>query len=173
MTRKKILGLIAVSVFVAAPVFYFSPEPQLPAGTKIDKLVVLKSERKLLAYSHGQLIKTYIIALGRNPEGDKEYEGDKKTPQGLYYINDKNPNSDYHKNLGISYPNAEDTRHAKSLGKPAGGAIKIHGLRNGTGAIGKFHRLFDWTLGCIALTNKQIDELYTAVAVGTPIEIQA
>lgn len=169
---KKTFLLTALVAFAGAALFYLYPEERLPAGTTIDKLVVLKSERQLLAYSDGELVKTYIIALGRNPEGDKEYEGDKKTPQGLYYINDKNPNSAYHKNLGISYPNAEDIKHAKSLGKSAGGDIKIHGLLNGTGFLSKFHRWFDWTMGCMAITDTEIDELYEAVPVGTPVEIK-
>ncbi|WP_092105795.1 L,D-transpeptidase family protein [Pontibacter chinhatensis] len=172
MTRKKIFGFTAVVAFMAVTVYYFYPEPELPAGTEIDKLVVLKSERKILAYSDGKLMKTYTIALGRTPVGDKEYEGDKKTPEGRYYINDKNPNSAYHKNLGVSYPNEDDIRHARSLGKSPGGDIKIHGLRNGTGFISKFHRWWDWTLGCLALTDNEMDELYSAVPVGTPIEIR-
>ena len=126
----------------------------------------------MLAYSKGHLIKTYRISLGRNPIGHKEYEGDKKTPEGHYYINDKNPNSGYHKNLGILYPNKEDIENAKRLGKPVGGDVKIHGLRNGIGFLGKFHRWYDWTMGCIALTNEEIDELYNAVAIGTQIEIK-
>ncbi|MBF8963002.1 L,D-transpeptidase family protein [Pontibacter sp. FD36] len=173
MTRKKIISFIAVAAFIGASVYYFYPEQKLPAGTKIDKLLVLKSERKLLAYADGQLIKTYTIALGRSPVGHKEYEGDKKTPQGLYTINDKNPNSAYHKNLGISYPNTDDIKHARTLGKSPGGAIKIHGLQNGTGFISKFHRFFNsWTLGCIAVTDEEMDELYDAVPIGTPIEIR-
>lgn len=163
---------IFLSVIAAALLaFYFFPEQELAPGTAIDKLVVYKSERKLLAYADGELVKTYTISLGRRPEGDKEYEGDSKTPEGTYTINDKNPNSAYHKNLGISYPSADDIAHAKKLGKQAGGAIKIHGLRNGTGLIGRLHRWADWTQGCIALTDKEVDELYEAVAVGTSIEI--
>ena len=76
------------------------------------------------------------------------------------------------KNLGVSYPNKYDIKHAKELGKPAGGDIKIHGLRNKTGIIGKFHRFFDWTLGCIALTNEEMEEIYNATPVGTKIEIK-
>ena len=171
-TLKKRLSTILFTAFAGAALYYFYPESKLPAGTTIDKLVVLKSERKLLAYSDGRLIKTYTIALGRNPEGDKECEGDKKTPEGSYTINGKNSNSAYHKNLGISYHNADDIRHARSLGKSPGGDIKIHGLRNGTGFIYKFHRLFDWTLGCMAVTDAEMDELYGAVPIGTPIEIK-
>lgn len=172
MTKRKSL-LIVVGVFLTAfAVYYFYPEPKLPAGISIDKLVVYKSKRQLLAYSNGQLVKTYHISLGGKPAGDKEFEGDKKTPEGIYFINDKNPNSGYHKNLGISYPNDNDLAYSKNLNKPAGGDIKIHGLRNYTGFIGKFHRWSDWTLGCIAVTNDEIDELYDAVKIGTPIDIR-
>ena len=124
------------------------------------------------AYANGQLLKTCKVSLGAEPNGDKEFEGDKKTPEGIYYINDKNPNSDYHKNLGVSYPNNVNQRQAKNLGKLAGGDIKIHGLKNNSGFIGKFHRWYDWTLDCTAVTNQEIDELYNAVSVGTPIEIK-
>ncbi|WP_276497901.1 L,D-transpeptidase family protein [Pontibacter litorisediminis] len=156
------VGLLAYNLF---------PEQELTPGTAIDRLIVYKSERKLLAYADNQLVKTYTISLGRKPDGRKEFEGDRRTPEGTYTINDKNPNSAYHKNLGISYPSADDIAHAKKLGKPVGGAIKIHGLRNGTSVIGKLHRWADWTQGCIAVTNDEISELYEAVAVGTPIEI--
>ena len=152
--------------------YYFYPEDKLPRDIQIDNIVVYKSKRELLAYSNGQLHKTYKISLGRQPIGSKEFEGDKKTPEGIYFINDKNPNSGYYKNLGISYPDKDDIENAKHLGKSAGGDIKIHGIRNKIGFIGKFHRWFDWTLGCIAVTNGEIDELYKAVKIGTRIEIQ-
>lgn len=159
-------------IFLSISIYYFYPEKKLPTNIQIDKLVVNKSKRELLAYSNGQLIKTHRISLGRNPIGHKEYEGDKKTPEGIYYINDKNPNSGYHKNLGISYPNKKDIENAKRLGKSPGGDVKIHGLRNGSGFISRFQRWGDWTMGCIALTNSEMDELYEAVAIGTPIEIK-
>lgn len=170
--KRRILKFIILIVFLGTTIYYFYPEQKLPANTKIDNMIVYKSKRQLLAYSNGKLVKEYKISLGRKPIGDKEYEGDKKTPEGIYYINVKNPNSGYYKNLGISYPNKEDISNAKRLGRPAGGDIKIHGLRNRIGIIGKFHRLFDWTLGCIAVTNDEIGELYRAVKVGTPIEIR-
>lgn len=172
MTKTKILLLTIPLLIVGFSIYYFWPEKKLPANIDIDKLVIYKSKRKLLAFSNGQLIKTYKIALGRQPIGRKEFEGDKKTPEGIYTINDKNPNSGYHKNLGVSYPNQEDIANAKRLGKPTGGDIKIHGLRNKTGYISKLHRWTDWTLGCIALTDQEIDELYKSVKVGTQIEIK-
>ena len=99
--------------------------------------------------------------------GAKKYEYDQKTPEGIYYINDKNPNSGWHKNLGISYPNQEDIKRARELGKTGGGNIKIHGLQNKRNYIGKFHRWNDWTLGCIAVTNQEMDEFYRFVKIGT------
>lgn len=161
-----------ILILVIAIAYYFYPEQKLVAGVKIDSLIVYKSERRMEAYSLDKLIKTYKISLGRNPVGDKQFEGDKKTPEGIYRINAKNPNSGYHKNLGISYPDANDIAEAKSLGKPTGGDVKIHGLRNGQGFIGKFQRWYDWTAGCIALTDEEVDELFTAVEIGARIEIK-
>lgn len=172
MTKVIKIWLTIFLIFSGLAVYYFYPEDKLPADIQIDKLTVYKSKRQLFAYSSGQLVKTYNIALGRQPVGDKKFEGDKKTPEGLYFINDKNPNSGYHKNLGISYPDKDDKENAKRLGKPTGGNVKIHGLRNKTGFISKFHRWFDWTLGCIAVTDEEIDELYNAVKIGAEIEIR-
>lgn len=124
-----------------------------------------------MVYSGTILLKTYKIALGKNPIGHKQFEGDFKTPEGNYKIDGKNAKSSFHKNLGISYPDENDLENAKSLGKPAGGDIKIHGLRNGKGYISKFHRWQDWTAGCIAVTDDEIDELYEAVKTGATIEI--
>jgi len=163
---------ILLTIFLVITVYYFYPEAKLPKGKIIDKIEVYKSKRKMLVYSEGKLLKTYKIALGRNPIGHKEFEGDFKTPEGIYEINAKNPNSGYHKNLGVSYPNEKDIAHAKSLGKSPGGHIKIHGIRNGSGFISKFQRWKDWTAGCIALTNEEVDELYEVVKIGTKIEIK-
>lgn len=137
----------------------------------IDSIVVLKSERRLQVYNNGHLLKTYKIALGEHPIGHKQYEGDRKTPEGLYFINGKNPNSTCHKNLGISYPNDTDRAAARKIGKSPGGDIKIHGLPNGQGYIGRMHSMKDWTYGCIAVTDEEVDEIYDHTAVGIPINI--
>ena len=163
---------ILLAILLAIAVYYFYPEKKLPKGKIIDKIEVYKSKRKMLVYSEGKLLKTYTISLGRNPVGHKEVEGDFKTPEGIYEINAKNPNSGYHKNLGVSYPNEEDSAHAKSLEKSPGGDIKIHGIRNGSGFISKFQRWKDWTAGCIAVTNEEVDELYESVKIGAKIEIK-
>jgi murein L,D-transpeptidase YafK len=144
---------------------------KLPNNTKIDALVVYKSERKLIAFSKGKIIKTYSIALGKSPIGAKQFQGDNKTPEGIYFINGKNTHSVAYKNLGISYPNSNDISNSK--GKPTGGDIKIHGLMNNLWFIGNFHRLIDWTNGCIAVNNFEMDELYNSVKIGTRIEIRS
>lgn len=161
MIKNNIFWILFLLVLVPAIGYYTYPEKELAAGVKVDRLIVLKSDRKLLAYSKGELLKTYQVSLGAEPSGDKDFEGDKKTPEGIYFVNDKNPNSDYYKNLGISYPNRADRLNAKQLGKSVGGDIKIHGLKNYVGFVGKFHRLYDWTQGCIAVTDEEVDENYT------------
>ena len=170
--RSHFFRWFPLALLLALVVYYVYPEPKLPANAVVDRLVVYKSERKMEAYSNGILLKSYTISLGGNPKGAKVYEGDRKTPEGIYTINDKNPNSGYHKNLGISYPNNENRARAKELGRPVGGAVKIHGLRNGIGFIGKLQRWYDWTNGCIALTNQEVDELYRSVKVGAEIVIK-
>jgi murein L,D-transpeptidase YafK len=139
---------------------------------KVDKVVVLKSERKLLLFSNGTAVRTYRVALGKNPTGPKLQVGDHRTPEGIYVIDSRNPQSQYHRSLHVSYPNAEDRARARRLGKNPGGDIFIHGLPNGQGWIGKAHVVTDWTLGCIAVTNAEIEEIWQMVPNGTPIEIR-
>lgn len=172
MTKSKFIWLSVFILILGLIVYYFYPEYTLPKNVQIDNIVVLKSKRHLLAYSNGQLLKTYKISIGLQPVGDKQFQGDNKTPEGIYFINDKNPNSICHKNLGISYPNKDDIANAKRLGKSAGGDIKIHGLLNNSGFISKFHRWIGFTYGCIMVTDQEIDELYKAVKIGTRIEIK-
>jgi len=119
-----------------------------------------------------KLLRPTKFLLVNNLFGYKEIEGDKKTPEDVCFINRQDPKSGYHKNLGISCPNKDDIENARRLGKPAGGDFKIHGLRNKTGFIGNLHRWYDRTLGCFALTDQEIDELYIAVEIGTGIEIK-
>jgi murein L,D-transpeptidase YafK len=168
--KKKTLYIIIIFI-LGLLTYYLIPEKKLPNNVTVDKIMVYKSKRQLLVFTENVLLKTYTISLGENSIGGKEFEGDKKTPEGKYYINGKNLHSGYHKSIGVSYPNSMDVSNAKKNGKSPGGDIKIHGIKNGVGAIGKFHRWFDWTKGCIALTNDEIDELYYLVKIGTPIEI--
>ena len=119
-----------------------------------------------------KVIRTYKVSLGRGGLAPKERQGDGRTPEGHYIIDAKYAASNYHKALHVSYPNAEDRKRAASLGVAPGGAIMIHGLPNGKGWIGAAHRLYDWTLGCIAVTDEEIDEIFKLVPVGTPVEIR-
>lgn len=170
----KLVRAIALSIIAAVGgllIYYLIPAAKIPSGVLIDRIVVYKSKHKLEAYSGGKLIVTYQVAIGKQPVGPKEYEGDQKTPEGVYTINDRNPNSGYHRNLGISYPNAEDIARARQTGKPTGGDVKIHSLKNGQGYIGKFHRWKDWTNGCIAVTDDEMDQLYEHTTLGATIEI--
>lgn len=169
-----LLAIFALILWQTRPVPTQTPETAqpLPQNAQITRLVVHKSQRKMDAYSGDNLVKSYDIALGFNPIGHKQFEGDGKTPEGIYRINERNPNSAYHKNLGISYPNAQDKTYAQSQGKSAGGLIKIHGIRNGMGAIGRQHLRHDWTNGCIAVTNEEIDELYRSVVYNAEIDIR-
>ena len=116
-------------------------------------------------------IKTYRIALGRNPVGGKQEEGDMKTPEGIYKIDGRNPQSSFYLALHISYPSDEDNKRAATHGVSAGSDIMIHGIQNGRGWIGAFHRWKDWTAGCIAVTDEEIEELWRVKSDGTPIEI--
>jgi murein L,D-transpeptidase YafK len=143
----------------------------LPAGTTIDRIVVEKSPRRLLIFRDANLLKTYRIALGRSPLGAKEEEGDMKTPEGIYKIDGRNPQSSFHLALHISYPSDEDDKRAAARGVSAGSDIMIHGIRNGHGWIGAFHRWKDWTAGCIAVTDEEMDELWRITPDGTTIEI--
>ena len=134
---------------------------------EVTKLEVDKSARELRLYNGSRVIRTMDIGLGFNPVGHKFREGDGKTPQGRYYIDRKNPYSSFHLSLGISYPNANDRRKAWNKGYSPGGDIMIHGLPNN----GSIPKQRDWTRGCIAVTNAEIEYLYKVVDVGTPIII--
>lgn len=140
---------------------------KIPVGCFVDSLFLDKSERKLYAFADKHPVKAYLVGLGKFPSGAKQVEGDYKTPEGLYYIDSKNPNSQYYKNLGISYPSALDVKRAASLGRRPGGNIKIHGLPPGVDQ-NQYVRC-DWTWGCVALTNSEIDELYAHTRTGIPI----
>lgn len=141
-------------------------------GMIADRILVEKKLRRLTLIKSGVNVARYQIALGRNPVGDKERRGDMRTPEGLYTIDARVERSKYHLALRISYPSADDIDHANSLGVSPGGDIMIHGLPNGRGSVGAAHREFDWTEGCIAVTNEEIEEIWRAVPLGTVIEIR-
>jgi tetratricopeptide (TPR) repeat protein len=136
-----------------------------------DKILIEKKERRLTLISKGKVLKTYQIALGGNPNGPKERQGDNKTPEGTYVIDSRNKNSRYHRSLHISYPNEKDKRRAKELAVSPGGDIMIHGIKNGFSWAGDLHTEVDWTKGCIAVTDEEIEEIDKLAPNGTIVEI--
>lgn len=170
------LRLILIAAFgLAAGTLIWAnvPTEPLPHSAKANRIVVSKSGRLLSLYKDDKLLKTYRISLGRNPSGHKQQEGDKRTPEGIYHIDTRNEKSNFHRALHVSYPDPRDLAAAKSRGVSPGGDIMVHGIRNGLGWIGKLQRVMDWTAGCIAVTNPEIEEIWAAVPDGTPIEIKA
>ncbi|MEY2528096.1 MAG: hypothetical protein QOJ05_186 [Verrucomicrobiota bacterium] len=137
-----------------------------------DRVLVEKGARRLTLLNRGAILKSYPVALGREPIGAKEEEGDQRTPEGLYRIDFHKRDSDYHLALHVSYPEQRDIERAAARGVSAGSDIMIHGLPNGRGWIGRFHRRSDWTAGCVAVTDFEIEEIYRAVPDGTSIEIR-
>ncbi|HOX14843.1 MAG TPA: L,D-transpeptidase family protein [Smithellaceae bacterium] len=137
-----------------------------------DKILIEKKERLLTLISKDKVLKTYKIALGGNPNGPKERQGDNKTPEGTYVIDSRNKDSRYHLSLHISYPNEKDKKRARELGVSSGGDIMIHGIKNGFSWMGDLHAERDWTKGCIAVTDEEIEEIDKLVPNGTIVEIR-
>jgi murein L,D-transpeptidase YafK len=163
------IGAVATLILVAA---LSAPAQEPPASTKVDSILILKKDHILELLSADKVVRTYKVALGSGGLPPKERQGDARTPEGQYVIDARNAASQYHKALHISYPNAGDRKRAARLGVSPGGDVMIHGLPNGKGYIGAAHRLYDWTLGCVAVTDQEIDEIWTMVPVGTPVEIR-
>lgn len=147
------------------------PDRGMWPGQTVDLVRVEKSQRQLQLIGGGQILRRYSIALGGDPVGHKHREGDERTPEGRYVLDWRNPNSVAHRSIHISYPNADDKAAAKARGIDPGGFIMIHGQPNGFGRLGWLLQMVDWTDGCIAVTNSDMDEIWTMVADGTPIEI--
>ena len=178
-TKSKQFGLgsrlataTALTVFIlGAGLFSPSWTADLPFDpkTKADRVIVLKSERKLLLMKNDQVVKTYRISLGGNPMGRKTWRGDSKTPEGEYVLDRRNEKSYFYRSIHISYPNVDDVARAKRLGVSPGGDVFIHGVPPQN----REHTMPpDWTDGCIAVTNQEMDEIWRAVADGTHIVIK-
>ena len=138
----------------------------------VSKVVVRKSERRLYLMNGEEVVRSYRISLGDNPKGHKLYEGDERTPEGTYTLDWRNAESDFYKSIHISYPSERDRELASAWGLDPGGSIMIHGLPNGEEDMAFAYKGLDWTDGCIAVTNKEIDEIWALVSNGTPISIQ-
>jgi len=201
MRRRTILVVLGVFVFDLIFIFYFFKKqettpldipvkqvttqpvsvekapvqpvilPPLPADTVVDQIVVKKSERVLSLYHGAELIRSYRVSLGKVPVGPKQVEGDGRTPEGNYLISGRNPKSRFHLSLRVSYPSPADLESAKLRGFSPGGDIMIHGAPEGMNLLAQQHMLGDWTAGCVALTNEEIEEIYRVVRDGTPIKI--
>ncbi|WP_293572884.1 L,D-transpeptidase family protein [Phaeobacter sp.] len=138
-------------------------------GPEVTSVVVNKGARRVYLLNGDDILRSYDMELGFAPLGHKEIEGDGKTPEGQYFIDRRNPNSAYHLSIGISYPNAADRAKAAAMGKSPGGEIFLHGEPNNPKARRRAARVDDWTAGCIAVTNEEIEEIYAMVKNGTPI----
>lgn len=152
----------------ASPAASPAPDPDAP---EVDLAVVEKEARKLTLYSGETVVEEYAIALGGNPTGHKQQEGDRRTPEGGYTIDYRNPKSRFFLSLHISYPNEADRRSARERGVSPGGDIFIHGLGREFSFLGKLHALHDWIDGCIAVTNEEIQEIWDLVPNGTRIRL--
>jgi murein L,D-transpeptidase YafK len=172
--------LCAALVAVAAPTrpvgtpVNHRPTPKTHPGALIDvdSIVVEKAAHRLTLYAHGIPVRRYQVALGSSPVGDKVRAGDGRTPEGVYHIDYRNPESKYHRSLHISYPDAAHRSRSAAEGVAPGGDIMIHGLPPRFASYGRDHLQWDWTNGCIALTDQEMDEIWAAVPTGAPIEIK-
>jgi murein L,D-transpeptidase YafK len=163
MQRRTVFGLVAAGLALSGCAHnkflrYDGPE--------VTRIVVMKSQRRMYLMHHDQVLEAYDIDLGFAPVGPKQFEGDGKTPEGSYIIDRRNPNSEFHLSLGISYPTPEDVERAMALGQRAGGDIFIHGDRTRDSRRGR-----DWTYGCIAVKDREIETIYAMVRDGTQIDI--
>ena len=161
----KYMTKILLIVFILIPSISFGIE-------KADSVLVIKSESKLYLKKNGIVLKKYHVAFGANPKGHKQQEGDERTPEGKYVLDYKKENSSFYKAIHISYPNDDDKKRAKEKGVSPGGKIMTHGQKNGFGWLSFITQRFNWTDGCIAVSNCAMDEIWNAVDVRTPVEIK-
>jgi murein L,D-transpeptidase YafK len=161
--------IVASLVLLTVTLLLFA---ETPLGVTVDRVVVYKRERKLVLLSEGKEIRSYKVALGSAPVGPKTRQGDHKTPEGTYLLDSRNSESQFYKSLHVSYPNSKDVTAAKKLGVSPGGDIMVHGLPKKYAWLGKSHTLHDWTDGCIAVTDEEMDEIWKMVRLGTPIDIK-
>jgi len=173
MNLQRIASISAVAAVLMIAGCAKTPRLDSAPGEQLaDRVVVVKSAHTLTLYSRGQILKSYKVALGRGPAGPKDHQGDHKTPEGEYILDQKNPRSRFHLALHVSYPNAADRQRAQKEGQDPGGAIMVHGVARGFGWLGSLEHQIDWTDGCIAVNNTEIEEIWRLVPVGTPIEIK-
>ena len=166
---QKCILMAVVSALVLCTSLYVHWALAIP---RADLVVVDKSTMRLYLMRQGKPFREYAIALGAHPRGHKQQQGDERTPEGRYILDYKNSHSRFYKSIHISYPNARDRARARARGVNPGGDIMIHGQKNGLQWLGPVTQLFNWTDGCIAVSNRAMDEIWAAVPVGTPILIK-
>jgi murein L,D-transpeptidase YafK len=157
---------------VITPTINRTPTVGVKSVIQADSIVVEKTKHTMTLYQAGFAVAHYRIALGKQPTGDKIKIGDDRTPEGLFHIDFRNPQSKYHKSLHISYPDVAHVQRANALGVAAGGDIMIHGLPPAYAKLGAAHAQYDWTNGCIAVTDAEIEEIWRAVPDGAAIQIK-
>jgi len=165
------LALLAVLLIDGAPVRAGEALAATRPLGKADRVVVEKAAKRMHLMQGEAILKTYTIALGRYAEGHKEEQGDSRTPEGRYWLDGRNARSNFYKAIRVTYPNEDDIARARERGVKPGGNIMIHGLANGWSARALGHPALNWTRGCIAVTNREMDEIWAAVDDGTPIDI--
>ncbi|MFW8595769.1 L,D-transpeptidase family protein [Cribrihabitans neustonicus] len=171
LLRLLALVLLAGAAWTAWEAFTPRPAPPpAPAVEQVDRILIEKSARRLTASRRGETVLEFPIALGFAPEGDKAQEGDGRTPEGRFRIDRRNPDSAYHLSLGINYPRPQDRARARAAGVSPGGDIFIHGQPNALGSLVTLPG--DWTAGCIAVSNEQMETLWRLAQVGTEVEIR-
>jgi murein L,D-transpeptidase YafK len=171
MRQRWVVGLGAVMVAGALGWAHWPREP-LAAGVRADRIVVEKAAHRLTLLRQGAPLRVYRIALGRQPQGAKRREGDKRTPEGIYRIDGRRPDSAFHRALHVSYPSRADVEQARRQGVAPGGAIMVHGVPRGAAWLGRLQGFADWTAGCMAMANPDVEEVYRVVPDGTAIEIR-
>ncbi len=170
MVKKRNVAVILMAM--AVPVCGMRAGVGVASTGGVDKVLVVKSQHRLVLFKDGEVLRSYEVALGKEPLGAKMCRGDKKTPEGSYVLDRRNPFSRFHRAIHISYPSRADRERAQEQGVSPGGDVMIHGLPRGKERMGELHTMIDWTDGCIAVTNDQMDEIWHLVADGTPIEIR-
>jgi murein L,D-transpeptidase YafK len=166
------LGFFALFLLASCAQRPEPPQASLVLPTKVDQVLVLKAQHRLYLMRRGTVLESFPVALGKSPIGPKTRAGDMCTPEGTYVLDWRNPNSQFYRAIHISYPNAGDLVQAQSRGVSAGGDIEIHGLPPGYEKMGDRQAATDWTDGCIAVTNEEMDLIWRMVEDNTPIEIQ-
>ncbi len=162
---------LLLTVFLAFPLLTCAGSANSSVPATVDKVLVVKSERALHLMQRGKVVKSYRVSLGKKP-GAKEYEGDQRTPEGLYWINWRKHSDNFNLSMHISYPNEKDVQRSQESGLPPGGMIMLHGTPNDEEYPEWFFSTLDWTEGCIALTNPDMQEVWESVKDGTLIEIR-